>query len=97
QNPYSTSNSDVGAIAVAQGLAAQMQINFTRADESEADRVGIQTLAKAGFDENDVPAILMDHPVTTARISEAHARADAIKKQYRPSVVVGELNETGKA
>jgi predicted Zn-dependent protease len=115
QNPYSTSNSDVGAIAVAQGLAAQMQINFTRSDESEADRVGIQTLARAGFDpdamagafehmqrairpgfdENDVPAILMDHPVTTERISEAHARADAIKKQYRPSVVVGELNETG--
>src|SRR5512141_1085259 len=50
QSPYSTGNSDMGAIAVAQGLAAQMQINFTRADEAEADRVGIQTLAKAGFD-----------------------------------------------
>jgi len=116
QSPYSSSNSDVGAIAVAEGLAAQMQINFTRSDESEADRVGIQTLAKSGFDpdamadafehmqrairpgfdENDVPAILMDHPVTTERISEARARADAIKKQYRPSVVVGELNEPGK-
>jgi predicted Zn-dependent protease len=116
QNPYSTSNADVGAIAVAQGLAAQMQINFTRADESEADRVGIQTLAKAGydpdamaevfenmqramrpgFDESDVPALLMDHPVTTERISEARARADVIKKQYRPSVVVGEVKEAGK-
>jgi predicted Zn-dependent protease len=116
QNPYSTSNADVGAIAVAQGLAAQMQINFTRADESEADRVGIQTLAKAGydpdamaevfenmqralrpgFDESDVPAMLMDHPVTTERISEAHARADVIKKQYRPSVVVGDVKEVDK-
>ena len=116
QNPYSTSNADVGAIAVAQGLAAQMQINFTRADESEADRVGIQTLAKAGydpdamaevfenmqramrpgFDESDVPALLMDHPVTTERISEARARADVIKKQYRPSVVVGEVKEADK-
>lgn len=113
QSPYSTSNADVGAIAIAQGLAAQMQINFTRGDESEADRVGIQTLAKAGydpdamadvfenmqrtlrpgFDENDVPAMLMDHPVTTRRISEARERADVIKKQYLPSVTVGEPKE----
>ncbi len=101
QSPYSTSNSGVGAIATAEGLMAQMQINFTRADESEADRVGIQTLAKAnfdpdamaevfermqeairpGFDENDVPAMLMDHPVTTERISEAKARAEVVKKE----------------
>jgi predicted Zn-dependent protease len=116
QSPYSSSNSDVGAIAVAEGLAQQMQINFTRADESEADQVGIQTLAKAGydpdamadafenmqralrpgFDENDVPAMLMDHPVTTERISEARARAAVIKKQYHPTVLVGEVDENAK-
>ena len=39
-----------GAIAVAQGTAAQQQINFTRANEYEADRVGISALAAAGFD-----------------------------------------------
>lgn len=39
-----------GAIAVAQGTAAQQQINFTRANEYEADRVGIASLAAAGFD-----------------------------------------------
>ena len=39
-----------GAIAVAQGTAAQQQINFTRANEYEADRVGISALASAGFD-----------------------------------------------
>ena len=39
-----------GAIAVAQGTAAQQQINFTRANEYEADRVGISSLAAAGFD-----------------------------------------------
>ena len=33
-----------------QGLLEQKQINFTRKDETEADRVGIQTLANAGFD-----------------------------------------------
>jgi predicted Zn-dependent protease len=101
QGAGSTSNADVGAIATAQGLMQQMQINFTRADELEADRIGIQTLARSnfdpdamagffarmqralrpGFDENDVPALLMDHPVTLQRISEAKARAVAAKKE----------------
>jgi predicted Zn-dependent protease len=116
QSPYSTSNADIGAVAAVQGLAQQMQINFTRADESEADRVGIATLAKAGFDpdamadffermqralrpgfdENDVPALLMDHPVTTTRISEAKARAEVIKKEYKPTVTVGDVEEENK-
>ncbi len=39
-----------GAIAIAQGAAAQQQINFTRSNEYEADRVGIGYLAGAGFD-----------------------------------------------
>ncbi len=39
-----------GAIAVAQGTAAQQQINFTRSNEYEADRVGIEALANSGFD-----------------------------------------------
>jgi predicted Zn-dependent protease len=39
-----------GGIAAAQGLAVQQQINFTRDNEAEADRVGITFLAGAGFD-----------------------------------------------
>jgi predicted Zn-dependent protease len=39
-----------GAVAVAQGTALQQQINFTRSNEYEADRVGIAALADAGFD-----------------------------------------------
>ena len=38
------------AIAVAQGTAAQSQINFTRSNEHEADRIGMDALADAGFD-----------------------------------------------
>ena len=41
-----------GLIAVAQGTAMQQQINFTRMEESEADRVGITFLADANFDPN---------------------------------------------
>lgn len=36
--------------AVSQGSAAQQQINFTRTNEYEADRIGIASLADAGFD-----------------------------------------------
>jgi predicted Zn-dependent protease len=39
-------------IAIAQGGAAQSQLNYTRANEYEADRVGIGILASAGFDPN---------------------------------------------
>lgn len=44
------------AVAVAQGSAAQSRINFTRANEYEADRVGIRFLADAGFDPMAMPA-----------------------------------------
>jgi len=37
-------------MAIAQGTAAQQQINFTRSNEYEADRIGIGALAQAGFD-----------------------------------------------
>jgi predicted Zn-dependent protease len=38
-----------------QGAAAQRQINFTRANEQEADRIGIDTLARAGHDPYAMP------------------------------------------
>ena len=49
-----TSDPDVamGAIATAQGAIIQHQINYTRGDESEADRVGMATLVRAGFQPN---------------------------------------------
>ena len=45
-----SSDAAQGAIAVAQGTAIQQQINFTRTNEYEADRIGITALADAGFD-----------------------------------------------
>ncbi|MGH8255128.1 MAG: M48 family metalloprotease [Steroidobacteraceae bacterium] len=39
-----------GALAIAQATAMQRSINFTRGEEIEADYVGIQLLAAAGFD-----------------------------------------------
>ncbi len=39
-----------GAIAAGQALAIQHQLNFTRENEYEADRIGFQRLDAAGFD-----------------------------------------------
>lgn len=52
-----TQNPEAGAATLmgAQAAAAQYQINFTRANEYEADRVGIQTLARAGYDPKGMP------------------------------------------
>jgi len=47
-----TQNATAGQAAAAGALASniQYQINFTRANEIEADAIGIRTLARAGFD-----------------------------------------------
>ncbi|MEA3274973.1 MAG: M48 family metalloprotease [Pseudomonadota bacterium] len=50
-------DSNLGAAALAgiQAAATQRQINFTRENEKEADRVGISTLAAADFDPYAMP------------------------------------------
>ncbi|MCP4996537.1 MAG: M48 family metallopeptidase [Gammaproteobacteria bacterium] len=47
-----TGNADAGLMTATglQASVAQQQINFTRTHEKEADSIGIQTLAGAGFD-----------------------------------------------
>jgi beta-barrel assembly-enhancing protease len=90
-----------GLIAMSQGAAMQQQINFTRMEEQEADRVGIGYLAAAGYDPNGManffgvmmhergaaedflPALLMDHPVDSARIAEARARVATLPTYAR--------------
>jgi beta-barrel assembly-enhancing protease len=46
----------MAGVAAAQSLAIQQQISFTRANETEADRVGIGILARSGFDPQGMPA-----------------------------------------
>lgn len=46
----SGSNASMASISAALGMIAQRSINFTRENESEADRLGIRTLARSGYD-----------------------------------------------
>ncbi len=43
------------AIVALQGGAAQAQINFTRSNEEEADRIGMQLLERSGFNPRGMP------------------------------------------
>jgi beta-barrel assembly-enhancing protease len=45
-----SSDAMTGVVTASQALAQQRQINFTRSNEHEADRVGIELLSGAGFD-----------------------------------------------
>ncbi len=42
----------LAAISASQAAAAQLQLNYTRSNEQEADRIGITMLSRAGFDPN---------------------------------------------
>ena len=117
-----------GGIAAAQGMAVQQQINFTRDNEWEADRVGIGFLAGAGFDPNGmgtmfetmsrheglaityIPAMLIDHPMTTDRIAEQCARAaqfpsrkgndspsyELVRERVRVVIATGDVDLAGQ-
>lgn len=47
---YGGADAGAAAITAVQAGAVQNRIDFTRQNEAEADRIGIQTLAAAGFD-----------------------------------------------
>jgi predicted Zn-dependent protease len=66
-----------GAIVAAQGMAVQHQINFTRDNEWEADRVGISYLAAAGFD-----------PYGMGSMFETMARQQGLASTYIPAMLI---------
>ncbi|BBP05551.1 hypothetical protein TPL01_02900 [Sulfuriferula plumbiphila] len=88
-NPQAAS----AAIATVQATSIQKQLNFSRANEREADRIGMQIMRGAGFDpramatfferlqknsrlyENNAPAYLLTHPLTSERIADMQNRA----------------------
>jgi predicted Zn-dependent protease len=104
-------NPQLAEAAIASTVAGsqQLQINFTRSNELEADRVGMQILIAAGYDprnmpaffekmqkatryyESGIPKLLLDHPVTTARIADTENRADQYPHVTPPNDLPFEL------
>lgn len=62
-----------GAVGAAQGMSAEQQIGFTRSNEKEADRVGIELLADAGFDPIGMPNFFETMGRSSASLSENKA------------------------
>ncbi len=82
----------MAALSTTIGASSQAAINFTRDNEYEADRLGIELLYKAGYNPygmsdlfkklmakqgniNPVFSMLIDHPLSEIRTSEAINRA----------------------
>ncbi len=63
-----------GALMASSGMAMQQRINFTRAHEYEADRIGIGTLYAADFDPRGLPSFFetmsRKEPLSAAAIPE---------------------------
>lgn len=93
-------NPEVGmaALSSATGMMAQSNINFTRDNEYEADRVGLSLLYDSGYNPmamsdlfrtmlakqgniNSAYALLIDHPLSEIRVSEAYNRAKNLPKR----------------
>lgn len=81
----------MAALTSTMGATIQSSINFTRDNEYEADRIGIELLYKSGFNPrgstdlfkklqeqqgniNPAFTMLIDHPLSQIRVSEASAR-----------------------
>ncbi|MDR7136322.1 putative Zn-dependent protease [Lysobacter niastensis] len=62
-------NASQAAMVSAMGLMQQRQINYTRSNESEADRLGIQTLARSHYD----PTAMADFFILMQGRSRANA------------------------
>jgi predicted Zn-dependent protease len=74
-----------GALAVTQGMSAQHQINFTRDNEWEADRVGIGYLAGAGFD-----------PYGMGSMFETMAHHEGLAATYIPAMLIDHPMDTDR-
>jgi beta-barrel assembly-enhancing protease len=66
-----------GAMAMGQAVAFQQAMNYTRSQEIEADAVGIELLANAGFDPNEM-----------ASFFESMSRTEGLAMQGIPSLLV---------
>ena len=66
-----------GAIAMSQATAFQQAMNYTRGQEIEADAVGIELLAGAGFDPNEM-----------ASFFEALSRVEGLSMQGIPALLL---------
>jgi predicted Zn-dependent protease len=72
----SSDDASMAALASAQALMQQRQIDYTRSNESEADRLGIQTLVRAGYDPHAMVSMFA-RMQTISRVNQGGERERA--------------------
>ncbi len=78
------------AIAAATAGSIQQQINFTRANEQEADRIGLQILANSGFEPRAMPRFF-------GRLHQASQFYDNLQLEFLRThpVTISRISDTG--
>lgn len=69
----SSDDATMAAVMSAQGLMAQRQIDYTRSNESEADRIGIRTLDRSGYDAKAM-AVFFERMLSATRSNRGGER-----------------------
>jgi len=107
-------NANRQRIMALMGLGAQVGIvlPFSRAQESEADQLGLRYMAKAGFDphqairlwqnmksagQSQPPQFLSDHPSKENRIANLKRHLPQAKRLYHHARVAGHRPDCGRA
>ena len=65
------SSAGMAALSASQAAAIESQLRFSRANEQEADRIGMQTMAEAGMDPHAAPA-MFERMLTATRYSSGN-------------------------
>ena len=91
----SSDDAAMAAMASAQGLMAQRQIDYTRSNESEADRLGIRTLARSGYDPGAMAGMFsrMQAMSRTNQGGERERTPDYLKTHPVTTTRIGEAKQ----
>lgn len=65
----------IAAVQATTAASIQSRINYTRSNEKEADRIGIETLSRSGFDVTAMPRFF-------TRLSDQYRYASKHRRFY---------------
>lgn len=91
----SSDDATMAAVAGAQGLLVQRQIDYTRDNEAEADRVGIQAMARSGYDPKAMAEFFttLQSVVRVNRGGERERTPDYLQTHPITTTRIGEAKE----
>jgi predicted Zn-dependent protease len=81
------------AVIGGQALAAQRAIDYTRSNEAEADRIGIQTLARSGYDADGMAAFFERMDRLTRGNSGGYVAPDYLQSHPVTTTRISEARE----